>query len=589
MHDNEIIVIGSGNIGGKASGLRKVKDVFNGLSGSSSRPFIDSLSFPQTAFVATDVFNRFVEFNKLEGLIAKVEGADYRQNDCENLRRAFLEGEFPGDLENSLSMILNSFENPIIVRSSSLLEDQKGAAFAGKYESVFVGNQGEISDRKRMLFEAIKKVYSTTYNQNALEYRCKHGFIKEKEAMAVVIQGVVGNKYKHYYLPAMGGVAFSQNGYCWNKDMRKEDGLVRIVFGMGTRAVGRGYVRLFSPTRPSVRPEGTDVNSIQKCSQKKVDVVDLESNELKTVHFRELINDGFDCYPNSQPMVSLRDGTYLYKPVSNIWDNMHVPILTMDGVLHSPWAKLDIAKTLSWLLKELENGLGFPVDVEFAINIEPDEERARIFILQSRPLSEREGHKPEPIPTLNEEDTIISVKGNLPTSYVPDIECLVYVDDIVYHKWPHKEKQTVARTIGKLNEILKGKRFALIGPGRWGSWNPDLGVPVNYSEISNCLLLVEVARRKATYVPEVSFGSHFFQDLIEDNIAYLPVYPDNAGVVFNDKFFQGESDFSRLLTDDFYRQFDTLIKVIHIPSIRGRNSASAILNGELERAVLFIN
>ena len=589
MHDNEIIVIGGGNVGGKASGLIKVKDFLSGLSDSNSRPFADNLSFPQTAVVASDVFKRFVEFNKLEGLIAKVEKADYKQNDCEKLRRAFLEGEFPDDDVNSLSTILNSFKNPVIVRSSSLLEDQKGAAFAGKYESVFVGNQGEIAARKKMLFEAIKKVYSTTYNQNALEYRCKHGFIGEKEAMAIVIQGVVGKRYKHYYLPAMAGVAFSQNGYCWNKDMRKEDGLVRLVFGLGTRAVGRGYVRLFSPTRPSVRPEGTDVNNIQKCSQKKVDIVDFESNDLKTVHFRELIKDGFDCYPNSQSMVSLRDGTYLYRPVSNIWDNMHVPIMTMDGVLHSPWMKLDIAKTLSWLLKELENGLGFPVDVEFAINVEPEEERARIFILQTRPLSEREGHKPEPIPILKEEDTIVSVIGNLPTSYVPGIEYLVYVDDIVYHKWPHKEKQTVARAVGKLNEMLKGKRFALIGPGRWGSWNPDLGVPVNYSEISNCLLLVEVARRKATYVPEVSFGSHFFQDLIEDNIAYLPVYPDNADVVFNDEFFQRKSEFSRLLTDDFYRQFDTLIRVIHIPSIRGRNFANAILNGELERAVLFVN
>jgi len=183
MHDNEIIVIGGGNVGGKASGLIKVKDFLSGLSDSNSRPFADNLSFPQTAVVASDVFKRFVEFNKLEGLIAKVEKADYKQNDCEKLRRAFLEGEFPDDDVNSLSTILNSFKNPVIVRSSSLLEDQKGAAFAGKYESVFVGNQGEIAARKKMLFEAIKKVYSTTYNQNALEYRCKHGFMLPSRRM----------------------------------------------------------------------------------------------------------------------------------------------------------------------------------------------------------------------------------------------------------------------------------------------------------------------------------------------------------------------------------------------------------------------
>lgn len=588
MHDKEITIIGDGDIGGKASGFVKVKNLIEKLSDQDATPFISNISFPTSAIVSTDIFSKFVEFNKLRDLISKVEKPSYSQNDCEDLEGAFLKGTFPGDAENRLAALLDSFKEPLIVRSSSLLEDRKGAAFAGKYESVFVGNQSGILDRKSKFFEAIKKVYSTTYNKNALEYRLKHGFIEEKESMALLIQQVVGKKYKNYYLPAMAGVAFSQNGYCWNREIKKEDGLVRLVFGLGTRAVGRGYVRLFSPTKPSVRPEGTDVNNIQKCSQKNVDVIDLENNVFKTVHFRELIKDGFDCYPGSQPMVSLKDGAYLYRPVSHIWDNMHVPILTMDGVLQSSWMKVDIAGTLDWLLKTLEHGLGYPVDVEFAVNAEQCGERAHLFILQARPLSEREGRKPEPIPVLNEKDIIISTRGNLPTFFVPGIEYLVYVDDVAYHEWPHKEKQTVARTVGKLNEVLKDKRFALIGPGRWGSWNPDLGVPVSYSEISNCLLLAEVARRKATYVPEVSFGSHFFQDLIEDNIAYLPVYPDNPDIIFNESILKKKSEFSMLMPDNYYRQFDKLINVTHIPAVFNKRMANAILNGELEKAVVFL-
>jgi len=165
---------------------------------------------------------------------------------------------------------------------------------------------------------------------------------------------------------------------------------------------------------------------------------------------------------------------------------------------------------------------------------------------------------------------------------------LVYVDDEAYNSWPHNEKQSVARVIGKIGEVLKGKRFVLIGPGRWGSWNPELGVPVTYAEISSCAMLVEVARRKATYVPEVSFGSHFFQDLIEDNIAYLPVYPDEAGEIFNESIFCNKSSFADLLPDPYYRKFDDLIKIIHVPSVKDKRKVHAIMNGEEEKAVVFL-
>jgi hypothetical protein len=411
--------------------------------------------------------------------------------------------------------------------------------------------------------------------------------MKDNEKMAVLLQEIVGSTYRNYYPPAMAGVAFSQNGYCWNKEINKKDGLVRLIFGLGTRAVGRGYVRLFSPAKPAMRPEGTDTNNIQKSSQKKVDVIDLETNELKTVHFRELITDGFNCYPGAQNMVSLRDGNYLYRPVSNLWDTAHVPVLTMDGALSGPFMGLDIGLTIAALLKVLEKKLGYAVDCEFAVKVDPQTNQADLYLLQTRSLSEALNIKPMPLPELKDEDVIFVVNRNLPTAYVPDIEYLVYVDDVAYHQWPHNDKQSVARVIGKINEFLKDKRFALIGPGRWGSWNPDLGVPVNYAEISHTVLLVEVARRRATYVPEVSFGSYFFQDLIEDNIAYLPMYPDEPGEIFNEKIFSQKSQFKTLLPDEYYRKFDRLIKVIHVPEAAGNRMAHAVLNGEIEKAVVF--
>lgn len=572
MLDKNIEKIGSKDFGGKASNYLKLVDMLSKLNK-------DILAIPRTVVISASFFQDFVNVNDLKKVIQNAESG--KADDHQKLTTAFMASKFTKEDINRLSGLLERSTTPMIVRSSSLLEDQKGFSFAGKYESVLIGNQGTNEARLEQLLTAIKKVFASTYNPNAIAYRRKHGFMKEPEAMGLLIQEVVGQKYLNYYLPAMAGVGFSQNGYCWNKEISKKDGLVRLVFGLGTRAVGRGYVRLFSPEKSSMRPEGTEVNNIQKCSQKKVDVIDLQQNELKSVHFRELIGDGFNCYPCAQAFVSLRDGNYLYRPVSNLWDSTHVPVLTMDGALSNPWMGLDIAKEIGSLLKELEVGFGCAVDIEFAIN------NGKIYLLQARPLSESKKGSIKEIPALKDSEIIFAASRNLPTAQVEGIEYLVYVDEVAYHNWPLPDRQSVARVIGKVNEALKGKVFALIGPGRWGSWNAELGVPVNYAEISNCAMLIEVARRKATYVPEVSFGSHFFQDLIEDNIVYLPLYPDEPKEIFNEKILAARSELSRLLSDDYYKKYDNLIKVIDLPG-SFKKKGEAILNGELEKAVVFL-
>ena len=587
MPESKIITIGTGEMGGKGHGFSHLKKLLSDLARiPENKIFTDSIRVPKTFSVTTSVFSDFIKFNKFENLIEDAKSGG--KENYEVIKDKILAGKFSDDVKKELFGILKQVNSPLAIRSSSLLEDQKGASFAGKYESVFDGNQGTEEVRQEEFLKAIKTVYASTYNPSAIAYRKKHGFLEDNEEMALLVQEVVGRRYGEYYLPALAGVGFSQNGYCWNKEINKKDGLVRLVFGLGTRAVGRGYVCLFSPVKPLMRPEGTEANIIQKCSQKKVDVIDLRNNTIKTVHFRELISDGFNCYPGSQAMVSLRDGNYLYRPVSNLWDAQHIPVLTMNGVLSGPWLGIDLSQTIGWLLKRSEEDLGHAVDIEFAVKIDPETGKAELFLLQARALSESEERKARPIPKLDPKDVIFTVRRNLPTAYVPDIEFLVYVDEMEYRNWPHKDKQSVARVIGKVNEVLQGKRFALIGPGRWGSWNPDLGVPVTYAEIFHCIILVEVARRRATYVPEVSFGSHFFQDLIEDNIAYLPVYPDEPGAVFNEEIFSKQSEFSKLLPDEYYRKFDKLIKVVHIPNVADNRKAHAILNGELEKAAMFL-
>ena len=176
----------------------------------------------------------------------------------------------------------------------------------------------------------------------------------------------------------------------------------------------------------------------------------------------------------------------------------------------------------------------------------------------------------------------------MPTSRVKKIEYVVYVDPAGYKAWPLTDKYAVARVVGKINQLLEGKTYALLGPGRWGSANPELGVPVKYAEISNTKLLVEISHKEADYLPEVSFGTHFFQDLIEDNIVYVPLFPDERGATINYNFFKKENVFRDLLKDEYYSKYEDLIKVINLPKATGGHLAEAIMNSREDRGLLYI-
>ncbi len=587
MSELMFLELGKGEVGGKGRGLKRLQEIVtNWKEGSQENPCADFIDLPLTILGTTEIFQDFLHENQLEEDCRTLES--HPDHDCKPLQERIEQGRIPEKWKQEFSSLLEKLKSPLAIRSSSLLEDQKGAAFAGKYESILIGNQGSLEKRLDDFEKALKTVFASTFNSNALSYREKHDFLDTREEMAVVIQEVVGRKFGHYFLPAMAGVGFTQNGYCWTDDIKRSDGLVRLVFGLGQAAVGRGYVRLFPPPKPSLRPEGTEVNNIQKCSQKKVYVVDLETSELKSIHFRELVPDGYSCFPGAESMVSLKDGSYLYQPVSHLWDSSHIPVLTMDGVLEHKWMNMDLPQVLGWLLRNLEKEMGHPMDIEFAVEHDEETKVGKVFVLQARPLSERQGELVEIPKDLPEEDCLIHLKRNLPTAYVQDMEYLVIVDEDGYRDWSYREKPTVARMIGKINDRLKGKKFALVGPGRWGSWNPQLGVPVNYSEICNCSMLIEVARREGGFLPEVSFGSHFFQDLIEDGIAYLPVHPGEPMVDYQEGFVEGKNILSELMGKDLTEAFENLIRVIHLPEATQGKYAHAILNGERGEAILFL-
>lgn len=585
MH--EAIIIGSGMIGGKSVGYFKAKNYLEREDIRKNAPeLVRNLRFPRTVCISTDVFTAFVKENNLGPLIQQHKWNE--DTAYEVLRGHFLYGKFSEPIRDAFRRVLAEIDYPLAVRSSSMLEDRAGTSFAGKYETIFISNRGSDEERLEQLCRAIREIYASTYNPSALQYRKKHKMLDDDEQMAILLQQAIGREYKGYFLPLMAGVGFSQNGYLWNKEITKEDGIVRLVFGLGTRAVGRGYARIFSPGKPLARPEGTDANAITKFSQAIVDVLDLRNNSLKQVRFPELVQDGFSCYPRAQRLFSLRDENYLYIPPTNMWNKTHKLVLTFDGILSSPWLGLDLPKLMLWMFKELETAFGCPVDIEFAIRVDDEPEEAHLYLVQCRPLSQREKLKPRSIPEVENGKKIFFAHKQVPTARLKKIEYIIFVDPARYKNWPLNDKYAVARVVGKLNHMLEDKRFILMGPGRWGSANPELGVSVKYSEISNTKMLVEVSMRDAEYLPEVSYGTHFFQDLIEDGIIYVPLYPDEDGALLNNNFFEKGNVFRTLLENEYYSKYEDLIKVIHVPEATNGSLAEAVLNGEKDAGLVFV-
>lgn len=569
-------IIGKGSVGGKAAGFFKAKQHLERME----------IRFPRTVCIATEFFNAFVRENNLAGPIQKYKWDE--ESAFEQLRTHFLAGQFSKEALSQFRNVLSQMTYPLAIRSSSLLEDRPQTSFAGKYTTLFISNRGSPEERLAPFCHAVRQVYASVYNPNAMNYRKKHKLLKEKEEMAIMVQEAIGSEYKGWFLPLMAGVGFSQNGYRWNPEIKKEDGLVRLVFGFGTRAVGRGYARLFSPGKPMTRPEGTATGEIVRFSQEIVDVLDLRENVLKQIRIEELVKDGFECYPHAQKLFSLNAEGHLYIPPTNIWNKDHKPVLTFDGILLYPWMGLDLPKTIQGLFRELEKKFGCPVDLEFAIRVAGDTQEARFYLVQCRPLTQREDQKSEPLPKIPNSRKIFSVLKQVPTASLKKIEYLIYVDPLRYKNWPAHDKPTVARIIGKLNRRLEDKIFVLMGPGRWGTMNPDLGVPVKYAEISNAKMLVEMSLKEAQYLPEVSYGTHFFQDLIEGGVIYVPLFPDDEGVAFHPEFFEKGDVFQKILSNEYYARYKDLIKVIHIPSATDGCFAEGIFNGRLEQGMLYI-
>ncbi len=579
--DKMIFPAGShGKLGGKSAGLFLAAHILQ--KEAEHNDILKDVKTPKTWYITSDGVLYFMQHNNLEEVLEqKYKDIDEVRIEYPHVVQLFKNSDFPSDILKGLSVALDDLgDGPLVVRSSSLLEDQMGATFSGKYKSLFLANQGSKQQKMAALMDAIAEVYASTFSPDPIEYRAERGLLDFHEEMGVMIQQVVGTKVGKYWFPAFAGVAFSNNEFRWSPRIKREDGLLRIVPGLGTRAVDRlsdDYPVLVSPGQPNLRVN-VSPEELRRYSPKKIDVINLETNEFETIPITRVLQESGMEYPNAVQIFSVLDGTMLRQPMSwDLDDKEKEFIVTFDGLI----SKTNFLKRIDEILKTLQSKIKSPVDLEFAFDGKD------LYLLQCRPQSFSGESNADPIPKdIAADKTLFSATKFISNGRVPDITHIVYVDPQKYTEISEITKLlNVGHAVGKLNKTLPKRAFILMGPGRWGSRGDiKLGVNVTYSDINNTAMLIEIARKKGNYVPDLSFGTHFFQDLVEAGIRYLPLYPDDEGNFFNDNFFNNSKNIFAELVHE-YNYLEDTIKVIDVPASTGGKVLKILMNAELEKGI----
>jgi hypothetical protein len=376
-------------------------------------------------------------------------------------------------------------------------------------------------------------------------------------------------------------VGFSWNPYRRNPRIDPADGLARVVFGLGTRAVDRtaeDFPRMIPLGQPAVRTEARTADLI-RFSQHRADVIDLQEHRFRSVPVAEVMEQA-GALPGARQVFSLVKDGFLRPMMGDVLlDDPADLVVTFDGFTRTRSS----TDTIRWALKTLEQAYGCPVDIEFASDGE------QLHLLQCRPQAVRGAERKVRVPAdVPAERRIFSAHRDIESAEVEDLELVVLVDPRDYVRLETEERRVaVAQAVSRLNTALAGRRFALLGPGRWGSKDTRLGVRIGYADLHNTRLLVEIARRQGGYTPEVSFGSHFFQDLIEADIPYLALYPDEEGVVFADGFLRGSENVLADLLPDAADLADVL-RVIDVPAATGGLRLHVAMDGRRQEALGYL-
>jgi pyruvate, water dikinase len=525
-------LIGTGMIGGKSVGMLLARTILL----RANQNWGDLLEAHDSFFIGSDIFYTYLIANQCwwpRRQLQRDKSGTFEQ--APTLRERLESGRFSGDVVAQFREMLEYFgQSPIIVRSSSLLEDAYGNAFSGKYESVFCANQGTPDQRLAEFLAAVRHVYASTMQEEALAYRAHYGLLDRDEQMALLVQRVSGSYHDALYFPDVGGVGFSYNPFVWSSDIDPNAGMMRLVFGLGTRAVDRhddDYTRIVALNAPHRRPDSAH-GDVRRYSQRNVDILDLEGKGLSTARFEDVALRAPEV-PLSV-FASIDEGLVRYSRERGL-PGVFSRILTFDGLL----TETDFVADIRRMLQTLQAAYQHPVDVEFAVNFE-DEHRYRIHLLQCRPFQVRGDLRRVRMPAeLAREHTLFETDGPIiGNSVATHVDAVIFVVPRTYGRLSLADRYSVARLIGRItrHELLSSRErpvVLLLGPGRWATTTPALGVPVSFAEISSVSAVCEIAEMHEGLVPDISLGTHFFNDLVELDMLYLAIHPDRPASGIN--------------------------------------------------------
>lgn len=550
----------SGKIGGKAAGMFLAYKITLPRLSKRDPELEKYVSIPESYYFNSGNLSDFLDYNRLYSFHSqKYKTRETIEEEYRTMSELFKKASFPPDVVEDFRDFLDKVgEHPLILRSSSLLEDNFGYAFSGKYDSVFLANQGDLQTRLNDFMWGLKRVLMSTFSPAAILYRRDRNLIDFDERMSVLVQKVVGRRFGPYFFPLAGGVAFSQNAYAWTPKIVREEGMVRLALGLGTRAVDQidpDYPRMVPLSHPTLRPE-VDAAKIRKYSQKLMDVINLETNRLETVPYLDLFAQ-ID-YPDLYYVLSTKENDHIASPM---FKSQPIPldqsIVTFENFL----TKTDFVPIMRKILKKLERSYGRPVDVEFAWDCD------KLYILQcrSQAVGERIGKVTLPKDVAREQILFTNNRG-VANGIIRNIEYVAYVDPKIYMRLSrYEEKLKIGRVVGAINRAMREKRYALFGPPRWGSSDINQGVKVGYEDINHSLILGEIAFKEEGTTPEVSYGTHFFNDLVEAKIMPVAVYPDESGLTFDESFLLDAPNLLGSMVPEF-SDYTSLIHIVHVPS-----------------------
>lgn len=564
--------IGGGVIGGKSCGLLMARKLIE----QNLPEYTGYLEPHNSYFVGTDVFYRYLVLNRCSELKAKHRLLKEHFQETEELTNRLRNGVLPDDIRAKLGEMLDRLSStPIIVRSSSIMEDGYGNAFSGKYESIFCMNQGSREERLEELEDAIRRVYASVMNEQAIEYRRKRHLLDVDEQMALLIQPVAGQIYDHFYFPVASGMGCSYNPYKWMEYLNPEAGMLRMVSGLGTRAVERtpgDYPRLICLDRAQASL-CTTMAERHKFSQRQVDVLDLESKKLCTKPLEQITG----LLPSWQKKMILSHDTEAEEMLAERRIYRNVLFADCQGLVNN----LEFIHMMRDLMKMLETAYERPVDIEFAVTSQA-EGVWKLNLLQCRPLQAVQPgqvHIPEGV----DEEFLFDIRRtSMRRSKEERIDYIVWVDPRHYYEYPYSKKPDVARLIGRINQHFEDTdyKLMLLVPGRIGTSSPELGVPVSYSEISQFNSICEVAYDKAGYHPDLSYGSHMFQDMVEADVYYGAINDNSKTRLYQPQLLK---QYPEVLMELCPAEPE-LAEIIKVYDVSSQN-ASLILNSKEGRAV----